>query len=146
MNFEIKGRFSGAVLFALEAVSLKFCVEAAVKSRADLYGANLGGANLRGANLGGANLRGAKLSKGDAELLLVGSRSALQIGPIGSRGDYLFAFLTDHGVYVRTGCFWDTLTKFAAAVKKTHGSNEHATEYKAAITLIQAHAKAWSKS
>ena len=136
MNFEIKGRFSGAVLFALEAVSLKFCVEAAVKSRADLYGANLGGANLRGA----------KLSKGDAELLLVGSRSALQIGPIGSRGDYLFAFLTDHGVYVRTGCFWDTLTKFAAAVKKTHGSNEHATEYKAAITLIQAHAKAWSKS
>ena len=37
------------------------CVEAAVKSGANLDGANLDGANLDGANLGGANLGGAYL-------------------------------------------------------------------------------------
>ncbi len=70
MKFEITHRFTGAVLFSLETESLKLCVEAAVKSNANLGdaylgdanlgGANLGGANLRGANLGGANLGGAK--------------------------------------------------------------------------------------
>lgn len=36
MLIEIKHRFTGAVLFPLECGSLKLCVEAAVKSRADL--------------------------------------------------------------------------------------------------------------
>ena len=66
MNFEIKSRWHGSVLFALETESLRLCVEAAVKSGANLGGAYLGGANLRGANLGGANLRDANL--GDANL------------------------------------------------------------------------------
>ena len=39
MRYEIKHRFSGAVLFSLECESLKVCVEAAVKSRANLAGA-----------------------------------------------------------------------------------------------------------
>ncbi len=206
MKFEIKSRFTSAVIFTLETESLRFCVEAAVKSGANLYGAtlyganlggatlyganlrganlygadlgganqcgenlygedqggatlygaNLRGANLRGADLGGANLyganlygadlRGARLSKDGAELLLIGSRPVLQIGPIGSRADYLIAFTTDHGVYVRAGCFFDTLAKFTAAVKETHGTNEHALEYKAAIAMIKTHAKLWSKS
>jgi len=75
MNFEIKHRFIGNVLFSAETTSLKLCVELAVKSGADLRdaylgdaylggadlrGADLRGANLRGANLGGANLRGAR--------------------------------------------------------------------------------------
>ena len=69
--FEIKHRFSGAVLFKLEAESLKLCVEAAVKGRANLRGANLRGADLSGADLSDANLndadlRGANLS--DANL------------------------------------------------------------------------------
>jgi len=60
MKFEIKNKFTGAVLFALETKSLKLCVAAAIKSGADLSGANLSGADLSGANLSGANLYGAK--------------------------------------------------------------------------------------
>ena len=62
MLYEIKHRYTGAVMFSLECESLKLCVEAAVSAKADLRGANLSGANLRGANLSGANLRGANLS------------------------------------------------------------------------------------
>ena len=61
--FEIKHRFTGAVLFSLETESLKLCVQAAVKAKADLSGANLSGANLSGADLYGANLSGANLSR-----------------------------------------------------------------------------------
>ena len=181
MKFEIQSRFSGSILFAMETDSIKLCIEAAVKSRANLSGADLrsadlrsadlGGANLSGADLGGADLRsaylssaylcgaylssaylggaylgGAKLRHGDTELLLVGERPVLQLGPMGSRADYLLAFFTDHGVYVRAGCFWDTLAKFAIAVKAEHGTNTHAVEYKAAISFIKTHAKLWSAS
>ena len=69
-KFEIKHRYSGAVLFEMETDSLKLCVEAAVKSRADLSGADLSRAdlsradlswaNLSRADLNGANLNGAK--------------------------------------------------------------------------------------
>ena len=46
MLFEIKNRWNGSVIFALECGSLKLCVEAAVGQGANLYGANLSGANL----------------------------------------------------------------------------------------------------
>jgi len=59
--FEIKSHYDASVLFSLECNSLKLCVEAAVRSHANLYGANLDGANLDGANLGSADLRGANL-------------------------------------------------------------------------------------
>jgi len=70
MKFEIKNRFTGAVILTLETLSFKLCVEAAVKSRADLSGANLSradlyGANLSGADLSRANLSGANLSGAD---------------------------------------------------------------------------------
>ena len=42
--FEIKSRWSGEVIFRLETESFKLCVEAAVKSGADLSRANLSGA------------------------------------------------------------------------------------------------------
>ena len=61
MNFKIKHRYSGSVLFSLKTGSLKLTVIAAVKSGADLGGADLRGADLRGANLRDANLRGADL-------------------------------------------------------------------------------------
>ena len=61
MKIEIKQRWSGNVLFSLETESLKLCVEAAVKSRADLEGAYLKGADLEGAYLEGADLEGADL-------------------------------------------------------------------------------------
>jgi len=59
--FEIKSRWDGRVLFALECGSLKLCVEAAVKSGAILDGAILDGARLDGARLDGARLVGASL-------------------------------------------------------------------------------------
>ena len=65
MKFEIKHRFSGALLFSLECESLKLCLEAAVKEKANLRYADLRGANLRGADLRGANLRGADLLGAD---------------------------------------------------------------------------------
>ena len=75
MKFEIKSWLAGAVLFSVETASLKLCVELAVRSganlsganlsRADLYGANLSGANLSRADLSGADLYGANLSGAD---------------------------------------------------------------------------------
>ena len=72
MKFEIKNRWSGEILFSVEAESFLSAVKIAVKkganlswanlSGANLYGANLSGANLYGANLYGANLSGADLS------------------------------------------------------------------------------------
>jgi len=55
MKIEIKHRITGRVLFSLETESLKLCVEAAVKSKADLMGADLMGADLMGADLRDAN-------------------------------------------------------------------------------------------
>ena len=180
MKFEIKSRWNASVLFSLETDSMKLCVEAAVKSRADLSGANLSGANLYGANLYGAylsyanlsgadlsyanlsganlsdaylsdanlygaNLSGAYLSGADGEkITAVGERPFLTIGPLGSRVAYLQVWLIDAGVYVRAGCFWNTLAAFKKAVKETHKANVHAKEYAAAIKLIETHAKLWT--
>ena len=150
MKFEIKSRFSGAVLFSLETESLKLTLEAAVKSGAYLRGADLRGAYLGGADLYGANLRGADLygaNLGGANLgdkKLIGGRPFLQMGPIGSRSDYLLAFLTDKGIYIRTGCFEGTLEQFQTAVRETHGAiGTHAEEYTAALVLIGMHAQLW---
>jgi hypothetical protein len=60
IKFEIK-HWAGKVLFTYEGETLKEAVVAAVKSRANLYGANLYGANLYGADLYGANLSRANL-------------------------------------------------------------------------------------
>ena len=64
MKIEIKSVF-GSVLFSGNFESLAKCVEAAVKS-----GANLSDANLSGANLSGANLSGAK----NAQLAIASTR------------------------------------------------------------------------
>jgi hypothetical protein len=70
MNFEIKSRYNGNVLFAIETESLPLCVEAAIKSRANLSGAYLSGADLSGAYLAGANLSGAD----NADLIIAQTR------------------------------------------------------------------------
>ena len=54
MNFQIKNRITGSVIFELECGSMRLCVEAAIKSMADLSWAYLSGANLSGAYLSGA--------------------------------------------------------------------------------------------
>ena len=79
MQFEIKSRWSGTVIFtayieadesASASINLGLAVKEAVKARAnlsgaDLRGANLSGAYLRGTDLSGANLSGANLSGTD---------------------------------------------------------------------------------
>ncbi len=65
MEFEVKSRWNGSVLFSLETDSLKLAVEAAVESGANLRGADLRGADLRGAYLRDANLRDAYLRGAD---------------------------------------------------------------------------------
>src|SRR3990167_6799792 len=61
MKLELKHKTTNAVLFTLDAKTIKDALENAVKGGAYLGGANLRDANLRGANLGGANLDGANL-------------------------------------------------------------------------------------
>ena len=65
MNYTINHRTSGAILFNLECRSLKICVEAAVKARANLADANLADANLADADLASADLAGAYLARAD---------------------------------------------------------------------------------
>lgn len=72
MKFEIKSRKTGnaskktgSVLFSMETETLKLCVEAAVKARADLRCADLRGAYLRGAKLWGASFWGADFEGAD---------------------------------------------------------------------------------
>jgi len=167
MKIEIKSRFNNSVLFAHECEenTLTITLEMALKARADLCGADLYGANLYGANLRGADLRGADLCDADlyganlrgADLCganlrgadlrdkkLIGDRSFFQLGPIGSRSDYLISFITDKGIHINAGCFSGAIKEFEAAVEKTHGSNKHGDEYRAALVLIRKHAELWT--
>ncbi len=119
---EIQNRRTGAVLYSGEHADVKGAIEAAVKAdaslarayladayladayladaslaranlaRANLTCASLADANLTCANLAGANLAGAKVGAGDDEAALVGLRPIVQIGPIGSRNDWLLVF------------------------------------------------------
>ncbi len=112
---------------------------------ASLYGADLRGADLRvtnlyGADLYGADLYGAQIMK---DIRLLRLKPILVIGPIGFRSDYCTIYLTEKGVYVSAGCFFDTLYKFSEAVYKTHGDNEHGREYRAVIELARVHAECW---
>jgi hypothetical protein len=51
MKYEIKNRFSGERIFSLKTTSMRLCLEAAIKSEANLSGADLSRANLSGADL-----------------------------------------------------------------------------------------------
>ena len=67
MMFEIKHRWTGAVLYASEHATIREAAEAAIAAKANLveanlYEANLYEADLAGVNLYGANLAGAKLA------------------------------------------------------------------------------------
>ena len=104
-------------------------------ARANLAGAYLAGANLAGANLAGANLAGKKL---------IGTRPIFQIGPIGSRCAYFVSYITEAGVLLNAGCFWGTVEEFREKLADTHGDNDYAKEYNAALLMIDAHAAIWT--
>ena len=142
MKIEIKHRYNDSILFAhdCEENSLKITLQMALKASANLYGADLGGANLRGANLYGANLYGANLYGKK----LIGDRPFLQLGPIGSRSDYLLSFIIDKGIHLKAGCFSGSIDEFESALDAEHGSNKHGDEYRAALVLIRKHAEIWT--
>ena len=110
---------------------------------ANLAGANLADANLAGANLAGANLDGAKVGAGDDEAALAGSRPIVQIGPIGSRNDWLTVFWCgDAGVRISTGCQRQiTEAYFLERLADGHGEGEqaniHAKHYIEALALAR---------
>jgi uncharacterized protein YjbI with pentapeptide repeats len=137
---EIKNRWTGDVILSVDAETLSRAdlsranLTEANLSRADLTEANLTEANLSGANLSGANLSGAIVADGYA---LVGHRSMLQLGPLGSRSATLIAFRTDKGLMVRTGCFFGAADQFVDAVRKTHEDSTHAADYMAALDFIR---------
>ena len=89
-------------------------------SRADLYGADLSRANLSGAN--------------------IGATQVIQVGPLGSRNDYLVVTrLPDGSVEAKTGCFRGTLEDLEEAVSETHASStRYRREYGAAVAYCRA--------
>ena len=62
----------------------------------------------------------------------------LNIGPIGSRLNFTTFFRAEgKQIYVKCGCFSGDIEEFAAAVQATHGNNQHAKAYMAAIVLAK---------
>ena len=110
---------------------------------ADLRGADLRGANLGGADLGGADLGGAKVGTVGNEAALVGSRPIVQIGPIGSRSDWLMVFWCgDAGVRISAGCQKQiTESYFLQRLADRHGEGEqaniHAQHYIEALAFAK---------
>ena len=150
-----RANLSGADLFG--ANLSRADLSGAHLSRANLFGANLSGADLSGANLSGANLSKANLSRADLSgahlsgaclqegIELIGDRPIFAVGPIGSRSDFMQAWLTDKGVLIQTGCFLGTHDEFIKKLAKTHSDNIHAKEYLAALILIDKHAELWTQ-
>ena len=135
---EIKSRWNGEVLYSGEHASLKEAVEAANLRGADLRDANLGGADLRD-----AHLTGATVGKGGDEATLVGSRPVVQIGPIGSRNDWLLVFWCgDAGVRISAGCQKQiSEAHFLKRLAYRHGegdqANIHAQHYIEALVFAK---------
>ena len=156
MKIEIKHWLTAKLLFSADADNLKLAVELAVKQGADLTGADLKGANLKdadlkcvylkgadltGADLTDANLTGCKLDGG--ELIDDNERPVFTLGPIGTDQRTLFAFSTEKGIRLKTGCFFGSKEDFLAKLKTTHGDNNHAREYQVALDMIEAHFGLW---
>ena len=157
MRYEVKDRWDGKILYADEAASFKALIAAAVRAKANLYGANLvranlvranldganlyganlvranlDGANLYGANLDGANLYGANLYGANLDGA-TGIHGFFCFGPGGSRKSYTWARWEPKGYIVHCGCQTLTIKNFTKAVKEKHGDNEHGKYYMAMI-------------
>ena len=112
-------------------------------SCADLSCADLSDADLSCASLSGASLSGAQVGKGGDEAMLVGSRPIVQIGPIGSRNDWLTVFWCgDAGVRISAGCQKQiSEAHFLKRLAYRHGegdqANIHAQHYIEALAFAK---------
>jgi carbonic anhydrase/acetyltransferase-like protein (isoleucine patch superfamily) len=59
----------------------------------------------------------------------------LSINPIGSRNSLLTVVKKPTGIMVYSGCFSGTCEEFLAKVTTTHGNNQHAKAYRAAMMM-----------
>ena len=124
---DIVNRHTGLIILSIDDATLHGAdlrsadLQGADLRSADLQGANLHGADLRSADLQGANLHGANLQPG---LFIKGDCPFIQIGPIGSRLDYLSAFMTNKGIFLRTGCFFGSIKDFNEAVITRYGGSQ----------------------
>ena len=48
------------------------------------------------------------------------NRKYITMDNVGSRNDTVTFYISDNKIYVKTGCFHDTITKFKKAVESTH--------------------------
>ncbi len=124
----IKHRYTDAVLYEYQPTDEQ--QESGLAMRAALETATKNGANLDWANLDGKTL--------------IGKRPVFTLGPIGSRCDSFTAYLTDKGIYLRAGCFFGSVAEFTDRLERAHGTSEHGQEYRAALTLIECHARLWT--
>jgi hypothetical protein len=148
MLYTIEHRVSGAVLFSLGCGSFKLCVEAAVKSGADLRGADLGGADLRGADLrgaclggaylGGADLRGADLRGACLGGAYLGGADLIDGGQ-DARGHRFYAWRDKEAAVVvyRAGCHeWTSINDALAWYGASYPSDGDRTECIARLNLL----------
>ena len=146
MKLSILSRFNASLLFEYESEknSLKITLQAAVKSGANLRGADLDGANLDcadlyGANLDGVNLRGANL---DGEKL---TKTPLQLNNL-----KWFVLISDK--YLRIGCQRFTIEEWKnfddeTIVKMDFAALKFWRKWKASIiALCDAHTTAESST
>ena len=82
---------------------------------------------------GNAQVSGDAQVYGDAKIEI--SADYFTAGPIGSRSGFIT--FTRSNMSVATGCFYGTIATFTAAVKKTHGTNEHAKNYLALVKMVK---------
>ena len=62
----------------------------------------------------------------------------MTVSNVGSRNDTTTFFARkDKQIGVKCGCFSGTIDEFEAAVKKTHGDNEHGKVYMLAIEMAK---------
>lgn len=67
-----------------------------------------------------------------------GDEKWMIFGPAGSRNDFTTFFAcADGSICVKCGCFYGNLDDFAKKVQATHGDNDHAKIYKAAIEVAK---------
>ncbi len=120
---------------------------------AKLIGCDLESANLHGANLTGVDLTNAYLYRTNLERTIFGqtiikgttlegtdlfqAQGILNIGPIGSRSDLLYAVRHVDGPMIKTGCFWGTLDDFLRNIDRDHSDDKDGEDYLAAAELIR---------
>ena len=131
MTYFVKSR-GGADLFKSQYSTAKDAVEEAVKS-----GANLGGADLRGANLGGAYLRGANLGGADLRGADLRGQWIIQ-GGVRSDGHAFFLqrLKDDAEPMIKAGCRYFTIARAEAHWTATRGGTQLFDETRAIVRAM----------